>query len=77
MIDHIPSRFRVGVRDVAPVRCFYHPGYTFPLPEEHPFPMDKFWRAEEMIRAACPAARVALWRRLPWSNSCGFTRPLT
>lgn len=32
------------------VRCFYHPGYYFPLPDEHPFPMDKFWRAEAMIR---------------------------
>jgi acetoin utilization deacetylase AcuC-like enzyme len=40
------------------VRCFYHPGYAFPLPEEHPFPMDKFWRAEEMIRAECPSARI-------------------
>jgi len=36
------------------VRCFYHPGYFFPLPDGHPFPMDKFWRAEEMIRAAAP-----------------------
>ena len=34
------------------VRCFYDPGYVFPLPEEHPFPMDKFWRAEAMIQAA-------------------------
>ncbi len=34
------------------VRCFYHPGYFFPLPAEHPFPMDKFWRAEAMIRQA-------------------------
>jgi len=34
------------------VRCFYHPGYYFPLPAEHPFPMDKFWRAEALIRAA-------------------------
>ena len=34
------------------VRCFYDPGYVFPLPEEHPFPMDKFWRAEAMIRSA-------------------------
>jgi hypothetical protein len=34
------------------VRCFYHPDYTFPLPAEHPFPMDKFWRAEALIRAA-------------------------
>jgi acetoin utilization deacetylase AcuC-like enzyme len=38
------------------VRCFYHPDYFFPLPEEHPFPMDKFWRAEAMIRAAAPDA---------------------
>ncbi|HEY9250412.1 MAG TPA: hypothetical protein VIO38_14835, partial [Rariglobus sp.] len=37
------------------MRCFYHPDYTFPLPEEHPFPMDKFWRSEAMIRAAAPA----------------------
>lgn len=34
------------------VRCFYDVGYYFPLPAEHPFPMDKFWRAEAMIRAA-------------------------
>ncbi|MGA7214480.1 MAG: histone deacetylase [Terrimicrobiaceae bacterium] len=46
------------LRHVAGVRCFYHPGYTFPLPEEHPFPMDKFWRAEAMIRAECAAARI-------------------
>jgi acetoin utilization deacetylase AcuC-like enzyme len=39
---------------VLTVRCFYHPGYLLPLPAEHPFPMDKFWRAEEMIRAAAP-----------------------
>ena len=36
------------------MRCFYHPDYTFPLPEEHPFPMDKFWRSEAMIREAAP-----------------------
>jgi acetoin utilization deacetylase AcuC-like enzyme len=28
--------------DLSPVRCFYHPGYEYPLPPEHPFPMDKF-----------------------------------
>ncbi len=37
------------------MRCFYHRDYYFPLPESHPFPMDKFWRAEAMIRAAVPA----------------------
>ena len=36
------------------MRCFHHPDYTFPLPEEHPFPMDKFWRSEAMIRASSP-----------------------
>ena len=34
------------------MRCFYHEDYFFPLPAEHPFPMDKFWRAEALIRAA-------------------------
>jgi acetoin utilization deacetylase AcuC-like enzyme len=37
------------------VRCFYHRDYFFPLPESHPFPMDKFWRAEAMIRAEAPS----------------------
>lgn len=37
------------------MRCFYHPDYFFPLPESHPFPMDKFWRAEAMIRASAPS----------------------
>lgn len=36
------------------MHCFYHPDYTFPLPEEHPFPMDKFWRSEAMLREQCP-----------------------
>ena len=48
------------LRHVASVRCFYHPGYTYPLPEEHPFPMDKFWRAEQFIRAECPRVRINL-----------------
>jgi acetoin utilization deacetylase AcuC-like enzyme len=34
------------------VRCFYHEGYYFPLPAEHPFPMDKFWRSAALVRAA-------------------------
>ncbi len=41
------------------MRCFYHPDYTFPLPEAHPFPMDKFWRAEAMIRTGA-AGRVTI-----------------
>lgn len=31
------------------MRCFYHPDYVFPLPPEHPFPMDKFWRSAAML----------------------------
>lgn len=31
------------------MRCFTHPDYFFPLPEEHPFPMDKFWRSAAML----------------------------
>jgi acetoin utilization deacetylase AcuC-like enzyme len=53
------------LRHVARVRCFYHPGYTYPLPEEHPFPMDKFWRAEEIICAECPRVRIHLVEPAP------------
>jgi acetoin utilization deacetylase AcuC-like enzyme len=42
------------------VRCFYHRDYFFPLPETHPFPMDKFWRAEAAIRAGAPPGRVRI-----------------
>lgn len=42
------------------MRCFYHPDYYFPLPAGHPFPMDKFWRAEAMIRAAGCRAQIEL-----------------
>lgn len=36
------------------MRCFHHEAYTYPLPEDHPFPMDKFWRAAAMVRTARP-----------------------
>lgn len=42
------------------MRCFYHRDYFFPLPETHPFPMDKFWRAEAAIRAGAPPGRVRI-----------------
>jgi acetoin utilization deacetylase AcuC-like enzyme len=42
------------------VRCFYHPGYSCPLPEGHPFPMDKFWRVERMVREECASARITV-----------------
>ena len=53
------------LRHLPRVRCFYHPGYTYPLPEEHPFPMDKFWRAEQIIRAECPKVRIHLVEPAP------------
>jgi acetoin utilization deacetylase AcuC-like enzyme len=40
------------------VRCYYHRDYYFPLPEAHPFPMDKFWRAEAFIREAAPTGAI-------------------
>ena len=43
---------------VPVLRCFHHPDYTFPLPEEHPFPMDKFWRSAAMIREAAPGLSI-------------------
>lgn len=51
------------------MRCFYHRDYYFPLPETHPFPMDKFWRAEAAIRAASPAGlRIADAAPAPWED---------
>lgn len=34
------------------MRCFTHPDYVFPLPAEHPFPMDKFWRSAAMLEGS-------------------------
>ncbi len=34
-----------------PLTCFYHPDYEYPLPEKHPFPMQKFRLAAELIHA--------------------------
>ena len=31
------------------MRCFYHPDYHLPLPEGHPFPMEKFTEAHAML----------------------------
>lgn len=40
------------------MRCFHHENYTYPLPAEHPFPMDKFWRSAAMVRAEIPSAEL-------------------
>lgn len=34
-----------------PLPCFYHPDYFLPLPEGHPFPMEKFPDAYETVKA--------------------------
>lgn len=33
------------------MKCFYHPGYYYALPEGHPFPMEKFPQAAEELAA--------------------------
>ncbi len=33
-----------------PLPCFYSAGYEIPLPENHPFPMEKFSMARELLR---------------------------
>lgn len=51
--------------------CFHHPDYHYPLPEEHPFPMDKFTRSRALLESSLrrsrfvapePAAWADLWR---------------
>ena len=32
------------------MRCYYHEGYYLPLPEGHPFPMEKFPQAYDWVR---------------------------
>jgi acetoin utilization deacetylase AcuC-like enzyme len=32
------------------VRCTYHPDYFLPLPEGHPFPMEKFPQAHDLLK---------------------------
>lgn len=33
---------------MTPLHCYYHPDYEYPLPEKHPFPMQKFRLAAEL-----------------------------
>lgn len=34
------------------MRCYYNPGYFLPLPDGHPFPMEKFPEAHALVRDA-------------------------
>jgi len=40
------------------MRCFYNEGYYLPLPEGHPFPMEKFPNAHALLRAEAPDLEV-------------------
>lgn len=47
--------------------CAYHPDYVFPLPPEHPFPMDKFWRSAALV-AADPRIRLMTPEPATWDQ---------
>ena len=46
--------------------CFHHPDYHYPLPEEHPFPMDKFTRSRAMLETELRGARFIAPTPAPW-----------
>ena len=48
------------------LRCFHHPLYHYPLPEEHPFPMDKFSRSRALLESEVPAAMFLAPGPAPW-----------
>ena len=48
------------------LRCFHHPLYHYPLPEEHPFPMDKFSRSRALLESEVPAAMFLAPEPAPW-----------
>lgn len=48
------------------VLCFHHPDYHYPLPEEHPFPMDKFTRSRAMLESELRGARFVAPPPAPW-----------
>ncbi|MEM6884480.1 MAG: histone deacetylase [Verrucomicrobiota bacterium] len=37
---------------MSPIRCYYHPDYEYPLPDKHPFPMQKFRLSAELISSS-------------------------
>jgi len=46
------------------IRCFYSPDYFFPLPEGHPFPMEKFPQAHAMLE------RLGVLTDCEWVEPC-------
>ena len=59
-----PSSFLYPL--LVSLRCFHHPAYHYPLPEEHPFPMDKFTRSRAMLEAELRGARFVAPDPAPW-----------
>jgi acetoin utilization deacetylase AcuC-like enzyme len=43
---------------VKPLRCYYDPGYYLPLPEGHPFPMEKFPEAAALLQEETATIRL-------------------
>ena len=41
------------------LRCFYHPEFFLPLPEGHPFPMEKFPQAHDLLVAENAAVQIS------------------
>jgi acetoin utilization deacetylase AcuC-like enzyme len=50
------------------MKCFYHPAYFFPLPQTHPFPMEKFPQAYARLSETCPALRISSAEPVPYSD---------
>ena len=46
--------------------CFHHPDYHYPLPEEHPFPMDKFSRSRAMLETELRRGRFVAPEPAAW-----------
>ena len=46
--------------------CFHHPDYHYPLPESHPFPMDKFTRSRAILETELRGARFVAPAPAPW-----------
>ncbi|MEY3480663.1 MAG: hypothetical protein RIQ71_1438 [Verrucomicrobiota bacterium] len=42
------------------LRCFYHPDYFLPLPPGHPFPMEKFPQAHDLLSCSGTPVEIAL-----------------
>jgi acetoin utilization deacetylase AcuC-like enzyme len=63
------------------LRCFYHPDFFLPLPAGHPFPMEKFPQARELLASGGAPIEVSLvapapTRQLLRVHRSGYLRKL-